>query len=252
MESGSALIDISADPTHSNFTFVAAGLGCGSDNTSTELDCMRQVSIRDIENFVGRYQDSEVEPTISFTPTPDEKIVFSNYTERYAIGALAKIPAILSNTANEGVALIGYPDEPNAGPNLTAADALTKSYFLCPAAQSAKLRAALGLTTYRYEFAGNFSNISPRWWMGAYHSSDLPFLFGTHSDYRGESTEREFRVSEAMESFLLGFMTDPENAVGNGADVVEWPKYSEQQMLRFGADEEVVVKLGIDEIEGVC
>lgn len=31
-------------------------------------------------------------------------------------------------------------------------------------------RLAAGRTTYRYEYDGNFSNISPLPWMGAYHS----------------------------------------------------------------------------------
>lgn len=36
-------------------------------------------------------------------------------------------------------------------------------------------RLLAGLTTYRYEYAGNFSNVSPLSWMGAYHSCQ--FLF---------------------------------------------------------------------------
>lgn len=43
-------------------------------------------------------------------------------------------------------------------------------------------RAEYGLTTYRYEYAGNFSNIAPRPWIGASHSgaflSDSLWFFG--------------------------------------------------------------------------
>lgn len=35
------------------------------------------------------------------------------------------------------------------------------------------LRVQYGLETYRYLSAGNFSNITPRWWLGAMHSCML-------------------------------------------------------------------------------
>ena len=44
---------------------------------------MRRVSWEDIEEFVGGYQDNGTLPSIEFNPVPDEKIVFSNYKERY-------------------------------------------------------------------------------------------------------------------------------------------------------------------------
>ena len=34
-------------------------------------------------------------------------------------------------------------------------------------------REAAGLTTYRYIYSGNFSNVSPLPWMGAYHSCEF-------------------------------------------------------------------------------
>jgi len=53
--------------------------------------------------------------------------------------------------------------------------------------------------TYRYQYLGNFTNVSPLPWMGAYHSSELPLLFGTHYEFRGNSTEYEYQVSHFME-----------------------------------------------------
>jgi len=60
-------------------------------------------------------------------------------------------------------------------------------------------RNRIGLPTYRYQYAGNFSNVSPVSWMGAYHSSELPLLFGTHDEFRGPSTPFEYQVSYTME-----------------------------------------------------
>jgi hypothetical protein len=93
MSSGTALLPniASSDRLHSNFTFVASHLGCGGLNASEEVSCMRKVSVADIENFVGQYQDNSSlinnsQPPIRFTPVPDEILVFSNYTDRYAKG----------------------------------------------------------------------------------------------------------------------------------------------------------------------
>jgi hypothetical protein len=79
----------------------------------------------------------------------------------------------------------------------------------------------IGLPTYRYQYAGNFSNISPVDWMGAYHSckiliysyynseyadknpAELPLIFGTHYEYREASTPFEYEVSHAMEGLCL-------------------------------------------------
>ncbi|OTA26318.1 hypothetical protein BTJ68_10564 [Hortaea werneckii EXF-2000] len=61
-------------------------------------------------------------------------------------------------------------------------------------------RETAGLTTYRYIYSGNFSNVSPLPWMGAYHSSELPMIFGTHYEYRGNSTPFEWEVAHTMQA----------------------------------------------------
>lgn len=76
-------------------------------------------------------------------------------------------------------------------------------------------------TTHRWFYSGNFTNISPRWWMGAYHESELPLLFGTHMDFRGNSTQFEYELSYVMQDAYVAFVTDPQN----GLDALNWPAY---------------------------
>jgi hypothetical protein len=45
--------------------------------------------------------------------------------------------------------------------------------FASPLTTRQSLRVQHGLETYRYLSAGNFSNITPRWWLGAMHSCTL-------------------------------------------------------------------------------
>jgi carboxylesterase type B len=259
MSSGTALLPsiASSDQSHSNFTFVASHLGCGGLNASAEINCMRNVSVADIENFVGQYQDNSsinpLQPSIRFTPVPDEILVFSNYTDRYAKGAFSKRPAIITTTADEGTLLIPVPADPiTTSANQTAANAVTVGLFVCPAAYSSVLRTRHGLTTYRSQFAGNFSNVSPLWWLGAYHTSDLQMLFGTYQDYFGlggeGNTPLEIATSNVMQDFVLAFMKDPDH----GPASLGWPKFANGGMLRFGADGKAVQNVSINAVDGVC
>lgn len=63
-----------ADTAGTNFTFVAKSLGCDFEDAKLELQCMRNVPITRIENFIGQYQDNSTlvntsQPAITFTRT---------------------------------------------------------------------------------------------------------------------------------------------------------------------------------------
>jgi carboxylesterase type B len=102
MDSGTAHLDqlMSHDEVQSNFTFVASQLGCGANVTGgdalVELACMRKIPAETLETFVATYKDSEVTPTIGFSPLVDGKIVFENYTERAALGRFSDLVRALS------------------------------------------------------------------------------------------------------------------------------------------------------------
>ena len=87
---------------------------------------------------------------------------------------MSQIPVIYSGVANEGGSLAPYPiHNVSAGPWQPAANAITESLSLCTGANTTILRNQYGLTTYRYQYAGNWTNQDPLPWMGAFHSSDL-------------------------------------------------------------------------------
>jgi acetylcholinesterase len=89
MNSGTALLGtISNDQSHSNFSFVAEGLGC--KNRSVELECVRDIPYQKIERFLKDYQDSGKRPTISFVPVQDDVTFFKNPAARAKEGRLTK------------------------------------------------------------------------------------------------------------------------------------------------------------------
>lgn len=57
--------------------------------------------------------------------------------------------------------------------------------------------------------------------MGAYHGSELPLVFGTHMQFRGNSTPFEYAASHHLQDLYLAFIQDPVN----GLDAVGWPAY---------------------------
>lgn len=256
-QSGSCLAFGSGnDWTHSNFTFVAKHLGCDyPENAEKELECMQSLDYNEIINFMGRYGDSGSQPGLSFSVIADERIVFSNYTDRYMSGMVTKAPMIYSSAANEGGSLSAYPiGHLQRGPDQAQANLITES-VICGAANSSILRATDDLVTYRYQYAGNWTNQDPLPWMGAYHSSDLVMFFGTYaSGGVGPAKEPlESKTSEKMEDLLLSFMKDPYN----GPPAMGWPQFDPSAddggtILRFGADGKVMQEVAANKMQAVC
>lgn len=112
------------------------------------------------------------------------------------------------------------------------------------------------LKTWRYQWAGNFSNIDggvP--WLGAYHYSDLYMLFGSWGIAPGETSEFEAQTSEIMQDLLVAFVRDPENGLSdNGWPVFDTSAEDGGTVARFGADGETMqyVSGNNASMEGPC
>lgn len=92
MNSGSSYTPaIIEDSTHSNFTYMASQLGCGNATISASemIACMRQVDITILEKFLLDHRSTT--SSIAFLPVADEKVAFSNYTQRAIDGYQAKL-----------------------------------------------------------------------------------------------------------------------------------------------------------------
>ncbi|KAK4149859.1 lipase 1 [Chaetomidium leptoderma] len=267
LQSGTAMVNISLpDPTYSNFTFVARNLGCDfPTDPLAEIDCMRQVPMALIQNFIGDYRDNGTTTTDDhpslppFKPLPDEKVVFFNYTLRAAQGRTPRIPALVSTTSNEQSSLTKYPaGNVTAGPYQARVDRETVDIFVCLASNTTRSRAAQGLTTYRYEYAGNFSSLTPLGWMGAYHASDVPMLFGTYETLgeRGAVTGFQKEVAERMQDYVLAFMEDPESGLERAGWLpwgrTEGSSVGGRNMMRFASGGVVARNVSADEVDDAC
>ncbi|KAJ5925762.1 hypothetical protein N7454_007272 [Penicillium verhagenii] len=197
------------DDVYQDFHIVAQGLGCNyGDDAEAELECMRQVSWVQIEEYINRYNGTT---SLSFTNyIPDEKYIFANETLRYLSGKVARGPAIRSDASRE---------QANEDETVTME---VEGEWICTAYEDSILRAYLGLETYRYLWAGNFSNISPVPYLGAFHWSDLLMIFGTYMTDSGDISQLEVMTSETMQDYILAFLKDP-STVGS---TVGWPPFN--------------------------
>lgn len=110
-------------------------------------------------------------------------------------------------------------------------------------------RYAVSVPTFRYLNAGNFSNISPRPWEGAYHSSELPLIFGTSGIAHSPSTAFETALSHRMQDLYLAFISDPVK----GLPAQGWNTYEPGgNAVEFGKGGMVVQSIALSELGRVC
>lgn len=286
-DSGAPTIIRNRDVAQTNFTFLAGLVGCGDGDDAAILSCVREVPAQTLENALSYYTGNNSSPSLAFTPIVDNKTVFANWTQRGVEGKIAQTvrnpflrtlsvetepkqsqanptyllltlqSLIIGSNSNEGAGFVPFTP---SGPGADALFNSTMSTIACPVAEEAKNRVLAGLTTYRYEYAGNFSNISPLPWFGAYHSSELPLLFGTHSQYGSPSTEFEWDVSYAMQALWLSFVEDPARGPVRLANphkseaFFEWPAFEtgSEDLLLFAEDGKIMQVVGSGRIDGYC
>lgn len=241
LDSGNEFIDIlSYDPTHANFTYVASQLGCGSGSGSgnlspaDELACMRKLPAAAINTLIESYTDVGGTPPVFFSASIDGATVLANYSALARAGRIARLPALIGSNAQDGVSFAPYaPDAVDQA----LADEMTAVFFFCPSYQAARARiVAHGgeVPVYRFVYSGDFANVSPKPWMGAYHGSEMPAVFGTHGLFRGESSELERATSRAMQDAWVEFVA----TAGERMTVVDgWDKWNDVdggRVVEFG------------------
>ncbi|KAI1487843.1 Alpha/Beta hydrolase protein [Biscogniauxia mediterranea] len=146
-------------------------------------------------------------PAYPALPVPDAQNNYFSFVARklgFERGGGAARPSstIIGILEDEGYALAPYSPE---GVDEEVARGISKNFFFKSVATIFRSRSAHA-PTFRFLFrdpgpAGTspFPNISPRPWMRAYHSSELPLIFGTHSWFQGPSTILEENISRAWQ-----------------------------------------------------
>ncbi|KAJ6000555.1 hypothetical protein N7481_000964 [Penicillium waksmanii] len=96
-----------------------------------------------------------------------------------------------------------------------------------PKTKLCRLRLDNSIPTWRYLYQGSFPNLSPKPWLGAYHSSEIPFIFGTYNvstPYSQPASKAEIETSRYMQEAWVAFAKDPRHGLSNYG----WPQFNFQ------------------------
>ncbi|KAJ7649270.1 Alpha/Beta hydrolase protein [Mycena rosella] len=215
-----AVKDPPGPPAQANFAAVAAQLDCGGGRACRTDRLPARCGVAGIETVLA------VKATLSFLHVPDERVVFANYTARYGAGLLGRVPALLGTNRHElnalGAQVPGFP-------NQTLIDTEADPAFLCTTAATAQLRQAHGRRTYLFRCDGNFTNISPPGFTGAYHASELPLIL-----------ERQGSFTAVDD--------DPEK----GLQTAGWNTFGAGKAVFLGDLDTPMKEVDVQELDGAC
>lgn len=211
-----------------------ANLGCGdaSSDAASVLSCMRS---KDYDSILNAIPSATGTAGILgfFGPTIDDKVVFSNYTERTP----AKVPVLVGSNDYEGgyfrtmFALAGeiHPD--------VFWDIFNLQEFTCPAGIRANASVTSGNPTWRYRYFGVFPNTAISSEAGAYHAAEIPLLFDTAPDVIDDTPEEE-SIGKYMRGAWAAFAKDP----AEGLTKYGWPSYD--------VAKDTLIRLAFDNVTG--
>ncbi|KAK8119225.1 para-nitrobenzyl esterase [Apiospora kogelbergensis] len=241
------------------------GVSMAADQAAAELECVRAAPASSIRAFVN-------DPSVSWTfaPVNDGITQLADPDLARAEGHVAKIPLLIGTNANEGTMWTGswtnledYDISARGlGPNgeiiadgwhvNAAID--TDVEYTCPTSRVAQNAAfSLGLPVWRYFFNATFPNTAIREGLGAYHSSEIPIVFGAYPE--ANATADQARLSKAMQTAWANFAKDPYGA-GPGWAAVGSGNADQYPVVALNVDTDPTVKgwalIDSGAVDGAC
>ncbi|EUC29477.1 hypothetical protein COCCADRAFT_40129 [Bipolaris zeicola 26-R-13] len=210
----------------------------------TDITCLRAVPATEIKSYI----ESE---SLSFAPVNGDGTSADDVRPSIRSKKWARVPTMFGTNLNEArifLAVLGSNDAttafnsiveqvntssidaPDAHTTVTDAYAeqgitvfdklldrvLTDAIFTRTTSRLSTFLDKNSYTTYRYLYSGVFPSVSIFNDAGAYHTSEIPQVFGTweRSNRFGNATEQQIKLSSFMQKTWADFAKDPEKGVG--------------------------------------
>lgn len=173
-------------------------------------------------------------PVINGTTRDEGRLFAALYRMTGALFTEASYEAAVTRLLGDRAvaALRAYPSSPSGGPALAFAQLVTDGIFACPALRLNRLLAArLPLRAYQFADPSPVSSLPALPFLpplGAYHASEIPFIFRTRWILAdpSEFSPAQHALAERMQAAWGRFARsgDP-----NGGDLPAWPPYREDE-----------------------
>lgn len=217
-----------------SYNQVSSHFGCTND--ASPIDCLRRVPATDIQSYIS-------EEGLSFPEvTGDGTSVGKQSIQSLANDRFARVPILIGTTADEATVFVNvaglgsdlrivnetlaplgidtsfmnngtflrenYPNRVGAA---LASRILTDLLFTCSTRTFSDAIKLSGRPIWRYLYSGSFPNLTPFPDAGAWHSSEIPSVWGTYptTNEFGTVTEDQIALSRYMQGVWAGFAKDP-------------------------------------------
>ncbi|KAF7327826.1 Carboxylic ester hydrolase [Mycena kentingensis (nom. inval.)] len=231
-----AQTSLSATPNYDPFNNFAKILGCGGTPGDERLACLRKLPAAVIRKYTNSPGVS------SFRPIVDNKTVFADPLGQIRAGKTANVPFMIGTMQDDGSLFsIGINSLPayllgttngraSAAPVRKAYPQLNDSQiipqvikdftFNCPAQLWTAAAYGVGvIDLYRYTYGAVFQDLQVFPNAGAWHSSEVPEVFGTYN--RSTASADEITLSATMQTTIANFIKDPTTS-----PAPNWAKYT--------------------------
>ncbi|KAJ7085009.1 Carboxylesterase [Mycena crocata] len=219
-----------------SFDAFATEFGCSQNPGEERLDCLRQVPASTIRNFTNGPQGGV------FGTLVDNATIFANPLERLRAGNTAKVPIMLGELKDDAsffvvgmTNLTAFLDGMFPGSNIDAdfvrslypgqndtqiiQDAFRDWAGRCPDKLWSEAMTGVGQSSvFRYTYGAVFADLQRFPGAGAWHSSELPLLFGTFNT--STATPEEVTWSKTFQTAVANFVKNPDIS-----PATNWPKY---------------------------
>ncbi|MDA3913726.1 carboxylesterase/lipase family protein [Oleiagrimonas sp.] len=255
----------SLDKAEINGKKFAKKVGCGFKSNDKTISCLRRLPVRKIQALGGKYSNGRPNLII------DGTVLTRTQKEAFETGDFNKVPIIIGTNKDEVTNFIGHAEYVSGSqvtkaqfvsrirktygkyavgifsrykiskfkrPDLALAAVGTDSIFVCPGLEKANLISKF-VPTYYYEFADEtapvYLHMAPIPY-GAYHSSELQYLFFEFHGSRGRIhmlDAKQEDLSRVMISYWTNFAKNHGNP--NSGYQPYWPLFIHNKFMSLNS-----------------
>lgn len=199
-----------------SWNVLVSALGCNKpDVASSRLNCVAQAPAESIRSVLERRE-------LGFAPFVDNATNGPSFQEAASRNLTARLPILLGTNADEGSVLTSVMPPPEVlldgifgndtdakwlarsaypvnATDLDLISRITTDYtYTCTTAAIARTAARAGHRVWRYYFNASFPDYQPIPGAGAWHTSEIPIVFGT---YKPDNTSylAQAQLSKSMQ-----------------------------------------------------